>query len=144
MQFDDLHREMIQEHYRHPRNKEKLNPEEQGAVLDNPSCGDRVALKIEWDSEDRISRIVFDGEGCSISMASASMLTEILSGKTRSEAEETASRIHRIFRAEEPAEALEEFGDITALQGLVNYPVRLKCATLAWQTLDLLLKEGTV
>ncbi len=141
MQFEDLHREIIQDHYRSPRNREKLAPEDQGAVLDNPSCGDRVALKIEWDSDDTIARILFDGEGCSISMASASMLTEILIGKSRSEAIQTAQQIHRIFRAEEPAEALEEFGDIIALQGLINYPVRLKCATLAWQTLDLLLKE---
>lgn len=140
MQFDDLYREMIQDHYRQPRNKVKLNSENQGAVLDNPSCGDRVALKIDWDDNDRINNIEFDGEGCSISMASASMLTEILSGKSRKEAVETASKIHRIFRGEEPVEELESYGDIISLQGLVQYPVRLKCATLAWQTLDLLLK----
>ncbi len=139
MQFDDLYKEMIQDHYRHPRNKQMLNTEETGAVLDNPSCGDRVALKIDWDDSNRISRIVFDGEGCSISMASASMMTEILSGKTREDAIETAEKIHRIFRGEEDVEQLEPFGDIVSLQGLVQYPVRLKCATLAWQTLDLLL-----
>lgn len=140
MQFDDLFKEMIQDHYRHPRNKKPLSMEEQGAVLDNPSCGDRVALKIEWDENDTISAICFDGEGCSISMASASMLTEILSGKSREEAGETALKIHRIFRGEEKIEELEKFGDIMSLQGLVQFPVRLKCATLAWQTLDLLLK----
>jgi len=139
MQFDDLYKEMIQDHYRHPRNKQPLNAEETGAVLDNPSCGDRVALKIDWDQSNRISGIVFDGEGCSISMASASMMTEILSGKTREEAIETAGKIHRIFRGEEEIEQLESFGDIVSLQGLIQYPVRLKCATLAWQTLDLLL-----
>ena len=101
MQFDDLYREMIQDHYRHPRNKVALSPEEQGAVLDNPSCGDRVALKIDWDENETIKSIGFDGEGCSISMASASMLTEILSGKSRKEALETASKIHKIFRGEE-------------------------------------------
>lgn len=140
MQFDDLYREMIQDHYRHPRNKVSLSPEEQGAVLDNPSCGDRVALKIDWDENDKITRISFDGEGCSISMASASMLTEILSGKSREDALETASKIHKIFRGEEAVEELENYGDIISLQGLVQFPVRLKCATLAWQTLDLLLK----
>ncbi|MDC7234175.1 MAG: SUF system NifU family Fe-S cluster assembly protein [Spirochaetales bacterium] len=139
MQFDDLYREMIQDHYRQPRNKEPIDTKSQGAALDNPSCGDRVALKIEWDDHDRIKSIVFDGEGCSISMASASMLTEIMSGKSRAEAVETAAKIHRIFRGEEPAEELEAYGDIISLQGLVQYPVRLKCATLAWQTLDLLL-----
>jgi len=139
MQFDDLYKEMIQDHYRHPRNKQALKPDETGAVLDNPSCGDRVALKIDWDEKDRITSVVFDGEGCSISMASASMMTEILSGKARDEAIATAEKIHRIFRGEEDVENLEAFGDIISLQGLIQYPVRLKCATLAWQTLDLLL-----
>ncbi len=143
MQFDDLHKEIIQEHYRHPRNKVSLTTDEQGAVLDNPSCGDRVALKIDWDENRTISRISFDGEGCSISMASASMLTEILTGKNRDEARETALKIHRIFRGEDPVEDLEVFGDIVSLQGLLTSPVRLKCATLAWQTLDLLLKAET-
>ncbi|MDA3958047.1 Fe-S cluster assembly sulfur transfer protein SufU [Oceanispirochaeta sp.] len=143
MQFDDLYKEIIQDHYRQPRNRQSLTSEELGAVLDNPSCGDRVALRIEWDDEKKISSIHFDGEGCSISMASASMMTELLWGKTREEARETALKIHRIFRGEDPLEDLEPFGDIVSLQGLVQYPVRLKCATLAWQTLDLLLKEET-
>ncbi|QEN08834.1 SUF system NifU family Fe-S cluster assembly protein [Oceanispirochaeta crateris] len=141
MQFDDLYKEIIQDHYRHPRNKQALSDKDQGAVLDNPSCGDRVALKIVWDEEERISSISFDGEGCSISMASASMMTELLSGKTREEALATALEIHKVFRGEEPGENLEPFGDIVSLQGLVQYPVRLKCATLAWQTLDLLLNK---
>jgi nitrogen fixation protein NifU and related proteins len=140
MQFDDLHREIIQEHYRNPRHKTALSEEEREAVLDNPSCGDRVALRIIMEG-DRIDEIAFDGEGCSISMASASILTELLSGKTLEEAKETTMRIHQIFRGEVPPETLEEYGDIAAFQGLLQYPVRLKCATLAWQTMDLLLEK---
>lgn len=140
MQFDDLHKEIIQDHYRKPRMKKSLTPEQQAAVLDNPSCGDRVALSIVWEGE-QIKSLYFDGEGCSISMASASMLSELLQGKTKTEALAISSEIHSIFRGEEPVENLEQYGDIQAFQGLIQYPVRLKCAVLAWQTLDLLLKD---
>jgi len=141
MQFDDKHREIIQEHYRHPRHKSPLGDEDMGAVLDNPSCGDRVALKLVPGEDGLIREILFDGEGCSISMASASILTEVLAGRTLEEARTIASRVHRIFSGEETTEGLNEYGDLTAFQGLVNYPVRLKCAALAWQTLDLLLER---
>ena len=141
MQFDDLHKEIIQEHYRNPRHKRKLEEQEQGAVLDNPSCGDRVALKLEVQ-DGLIRELSFDGEGCSISMASASILTELLSGKSLEEARVIAGEINTVFRGEGSPETLEKYGDITALQGLVNYPVRLKCATLAWQTLALLMEKS--
>ncbi len=140
MQFEDLHKEIIQEHYRNPRHKKALTEDQQNAVMDNPSCGDRVALKIEMEGS-TVKEIIFDGEGCSISMASASILTELLTGKTLEEAKIIAGEINQTFRGEISPETLEKYGDIAALQGLVQYPVRLKCATLAWQTLDLLLEK---
>lgn len=140
MQFDDLHREIIQEHYRNPRHKQAFADSEEGAVLDNPSCGDRVALRLRREGE-LIREIAFDGEGCSLSMASASILTEMLTGKTLEEARALTAEIHRIFRGETPPEALDAHGDIAAFQGLLQYPVRLKCAVLAWRTMDLLLEK---
>ncbi len=83
-ELDILYQELILEHYKHPRNKEPL---EGNLILhENPSCGDSLRLKIEWNGSDQIRRVVFDGHGCAISIASASIMTELLSGKTRSEA----------------------------------------------------------
>ena len=139
MQFDDLHKEIILDHYRNPRNKTSLADHD--AVMDNPSCGDRVALKVVFGDDGRIAEVLFDGEGCSISMASASILTEILKGKTREEAAGCAAEIHSLFRGEGDDGDFERYGDLEALRGLVDYPVRLKCATLAWDTLDIFFKE---
>jgi nitrogen fixation NifU-like protein len=141
MGFSEKQKQILQDHYRNPRNKAPLPTGEESAVLDNPSCGDRVALSLNWDEENRVSRILFDGVGCSVSMASASILTEMIMGLSRRETAETAAKIRRIFAGEEAPEELEALGDIAALRELLNFPVRLKCAALAWDTLEAVLKK---
>lgn len=141
MGFSEEHKQILQDHYRNPRNKAPLTPGEENAVLDNPSCGDRVALRLGWDEEDRLSELLFDGEGCSVSMASASILTELVKGLSRREICETTAKVQSIFKGEEAPEGLEPLGDIAALRELLAFPVRLKCAALAWDTLEAVLKK---
>ncbi len=139
MHFKESHKKIILDHYRNPRHKKELAESEQDSVLDNPSCGDRVALQIR-EENGIIRELNFDGEGCSLSMASASILTDLISGKPLDEARSICSRILRVFRGDEPASVLNDFGDIAAFEELTLYPVRLKCATLAWETLEQLWK----
>jgi len=134
--YEELHQEMIRDHYKHPRNKEDLMGREDIPVLDNPSCGDTVKLAIEWNPDKTVKRVIFDGHGCSISMASASMLTEIVEGKTETEAQEALDRFLHIFRGELSPDELEDMGDLMALKGVIGLPVRIKCATLAWHALE--------
>ena len=130
------------DHYRQPRHKKKLSENETDAVMDNPSCGDRVALQI-IRKDGFIKELLFDGEGCSISMASASILAELISGRSMEEAVSICRDIISIFKGKNPAESLEKYGEIAALTELIQSPVRRKCATLAWQTLEILLKKDS-
>ena len=102
MGFSEQHKQILQDHYRNPRNKTSLSPGEENAVLDNPSCGDRVALSLSWDEDRRASGVRFDGEGCSISMASASIMTELIKGKSREEIRELSLRMRKIFKGDLP------------------------------------------
>ena len=141
MGFSEQHKQILQDHYRNPRNKKNLPPGKESAVLSNPSCGDRIALKLIWDDNKRASDVQFDGEGCSVSMASASIMTELIKGLSLGEIRDCSARIHRIFKGEEAPEELEALGETGALSELLNFPVRLKCAALAWDTLEVILKK---
>ena len=135
--YEELHQEIIRDHYKHPRNKKNLS---HLRAYENPSCGDTV--KIQIDSENSvIKEVSFDGSGCSISMCSASMMAEVLSGKTVSEAKEVVNKFLSIMKKDESAEQLEELGDLVALSGVVDLPVRAKCATLAWNAAQKILEE---
>ncbi len=134
MAFEELYREIILDHYRRPRNAARLDgvPDEQ--VHENPSCGD--ALKLEVRRRDgTVEEARFDGRGCAISMASASMMTELVRGRPAEEARALADTFLRVMRGEEPPERLEGLGDLAALGGVVRFPLRVKCATLAWHAL---------
>lgn len=132
MQLDDLYRRVIMDHYKNPRNKGKF---EEGAFtvdLNNPTCGDRISLQLKL--EDGIVKDArFTGEGCSISMSSASMMTEAVKGRSFEDAMELASRFSSLMKGE-PAE-FEDYEDIEALSGVNKFPARIKCATLAWNAL---------
>ena len=141
MGFSEQQKQILQDHYRNPRNKTSLSPGEESAVQANPSCGDRVALKLNMDENDKVTGILFDGEGCSICMASASILTDILKGLSLQELKEKSSKVHSIFSGDSAPEELEELGDMAAFGELLNHPVRLKCAALAWDTLDIILEK---
>ena len=130
-----LYDEMILEHGRKPRNRRaQAVPPALETEGYNPLCGDRVRVYVTLDG-DRIADVSFEGEGCAISTASASMMTEALRGRSRAEADELFDRFHALL-TESGAEADESaLGALAALGGVRAYPMRVKCATLAWHTL---------
>lgn len=131
MQLDDLYRRVIMDHYKTPRNNGKF---EEGAVtvdLNNPTCGDRISLQMRI-TDGIVNDAKFVGEGCSISMASASMMTDAVKGKSVQEALEMASNFSSLMKGEDVE---FEYEDIEALSGVNKFPARIKCATLAWNAL---------
>jgi nitrogen fixation NifU-like protein len=132
--LEDLYKEVILDHYKNPRNKRDLPGAELSCSRNNPLCGDQVTLMAHLQ-DGRVADIAFQGSGCSISQASASMLTEAVQGRTVEEALDLAARFRGMMQgAVEPDE--EALGDLVALRGVVRYPVRIKCAVLAWDVLQ--------
>jgi nitrogen fixation NifU-like protein len=134
MSLDDLYKEVILDHYKSPRNKRPLPGASVSKHKNNPLCGDEITVHARLD-DDRIAEVTFEGQGCSISQASASMLTEATQGKTVDEAEALAREFRGMMEgAVDPDE--DAFGDLVALKGVVKYPVRIKCAVLGWDVLQ--------
>src|SRR3712207_5263194 len=131
-ELDDLYKEIILDHYRRPRNKGELAAADAWAEGVNPVCGDEIVVQIALDG-DRIDRVGFRGKGCSISQASASLMTEAI--KDRDIAD--AGRLKTEFEAMlvDGAEPAAELGDLEALQGVARFHVRIKCALLGWKVL---------
>jgi nitrogen fixation NifU-like protein len=140
--LEDLYKEVILDHYKTPRNKRELPGAELSCSKNNPLCGDEITIQAHMEGG-RVAEVTFQGQGCSISQASASMLTEAVTGKPRHEAEQLASDFRSMMEGSlEPSE--DELGDLMALKGVVKYPVRIKCAVLAWDVLqDALSGAGT-
>ncbi len=132
MSFEDLYQEIILDHYRNPRGAASLAHLPEEAVHENPACGDSFKVEVTVDPDGRVTAVRFDGRGCAISTASASIMTEQLAGLTVAEARERAERFIRTMRGELPAQTLETMDDLAAFGGVIRYPVRVKCATLAW------------
>ncbi len=130
--FDDLYQEIIMDHYRSPRGAAKLDHIPQSMAHENPTCGDSIKLELTVGDGDRLEQVRFDGKGCAISTASASLMTETLRGLTVSEARERADTFIKALRGDIPADTLDSMGDLVAFKGLASFPVRVKCATLAW------------
>jgi nitrogen fixation NifU-like protein len=134
-ELDDLYRELILDHYRHPRNKAALDHATAKAEGYNPLCGDEVEVELELDADGVIQNVACRGRGCSISQASGSMMTAAVKGHTRQEARDIAEAFKRMMT--EPDAAPEvDLGDLEAFQGVAKFPVRVKCATLAWHVLE--------
>jgi len=128
--LDELYREIILDHYRNPRNRGQLPKPTVAARGSNPLCGDELELSLAL-ADDKIEDIKIQGRGCSISQASASMMTEAIKGRSLAEAEQVAAAFKDMMLANGSANGL---GDLEALQGVKKYPVRIKCALLAWNT----------
>ena len=139
MALDDLYREVILDHYSHPRNKGELPDPDIKVEGANPLCGDELSIFVKLDGG-RVADVRFVGRGCSISQASASMMTEQIKGKTVAEARALAGRFKAMMQGQAVSE--DELGELMALQGVRKFPVRVKCATLAWHTLDEALAEA--
>src|SRR3954464_8032328 len=124
-----LYQEMILDHYRRPRNKGTMENADASVEMKNPLCGDEIGLQVVFEGE-QISDVKFSGRGCSISQASASMMTQLLKGKTRAEIESIRARFRDLMLG--VAEPTDELGPLRALSGVARFPGRVKCALLAW------------
>lgn len=132
MQLDDLYRRVIMDHYKNPRNRGTLNEEAVTINLNNPTCGDRISLQLQVE-DGKVIDAKFTGEGCSISMSSASMMTEAIKGRSFETALNMAEKFSSLMKGEDVE--FEELEDIEALSGVNKFPARIKCATLAWNAL---------
>ncbi|MGO8758121.1 MAG: Fe-S cluster assembly sulfur transfer protein SufU [Terracidiphilus sp.] len=133
-ELGDLYQEVILEHSKAPRNFRKPADADQHAEGYNPLCGDRCTVYINMDG-DAIRDVAFQGSGCAISRASASMMTQILKGKTRAEAVKLFEEFHDLVTGKQEVKPAD-LGKLTVFSGVSKYPARVKCATLAWHTLQ--------
>lgn len=140
--LDNLYRQVIMDHYKNPRNKGALEEGSLTVDMNNPTCGDRIHLTMKVE-DGKVSDAKFEGEGCSISMASASMMTQAIIGQDT----ETAMKLSKVFSDMIQGKDLDDedeeldLGDIEALQGVSKFPARIKCATLAWKAMEKGLNE---
>lgn len=130
--LEELYQDIILDHYRRPRNKGRVTPADLRAQDSNPLCGDEIEITMRL-LDGRIAEVRFDGHGCSISQASASMMTQKLTGKTVEEARAFIEQFLGMMRGTIPFGG-REMGELKALEGVLKFPVRVKCATLAWHT----------
>ena len=140
LSLEELYKEVILDHYRAPRNKGRLDPHDVVLERNNPLCGDEIELFLKFDG-DSVEGISFDGKGCSISQASASMMTEKVKGLPAKEATALAESIKTMMAGEGDGDP-KALGDLVSLKGVVKYPVRIKCALLGWNTLLEAIEEG--
>ena len=138
--LEDLYKEVILDHYRTPRNKGRLDPHDVALERNNPLCGDEIELFLRFDGEN-LEGIAFDGKGCSISQASASMMTEKVKGLPIKDAAALAETIKSMMAGEADGDP-NALGDLVSLKGVVKYPVRIKCALLGWNTLVEAIEES--
>ncbi|MBT5318867.1 MAG: SUF system NifU family Fe-S cluster assembly protein, partial [Chloroflexi bacterium] len=134
--LDELYQEVLLDHYRNPRNTDRL--EEPASEVDavNPFCGDEIHMQLGMDGE-RVAKISVSGQGCSISQATGSLLTEIVEGKTPDEARALRELFRGLMMGEDLTDdQLDELEDSVALQGVRRFPVRIKCALLSWSALS--------
>jgi nitrogen fixation NifU-like protein len=137
--LDMLYRRVIMDHYKKPRNRGVLEEGNLTINMNNPTCGDRIQLTMKVDNG-IVNDVKYEGEGCSISMSSASMMTQAIKGKKVEEALKLAEVFSNMMQGKEYDEDLD-LGDIEALQGVSKFPARIKCATLAWKAMEKGLKE---
>ena len=134
MALDDIYKEVILDHYKNPRNKRDLPGAELSCTRNNPLCGDEISVFAHVE-DGKILEVTFQGAGCSISQSSASMMTEAVAARTVEDALGLAGDFRGMMAGEvEPTE--DRFGDLVALKGVVKYPIRIKCAVLAWDVLQ--------
>ncbi|MCL6573509.1 MAG: SUF system NifU family Fe-S cluster assembly protein [Bacillus sp. (in: Bacteria)] len=137
--LDNLYRRVIMDHYKNPRNRGIIEDGSLTIDMNNPTCGDRIQLTIKVD-DGIVSNARFDGEGCSISMSSASMMTQAIKGMKIEEALNLSTVFSEMMLGKDYDDDID-LGDIEALQGVSKFPARIKCATLAWKAMEKGLKE---
>lgn len=143
-ELSDLYQEVILEHNKNPRNFREIADADQYADGKNPLCGDALRVYVSLDG-DTVTDVAFKGSGCAISKASASMMTQAVKGKTKEEAEKTFDEFHRMVTGDLDIETDEnELGKLKIFAGVLEFPARVKCASLSWHTLNAALKGEDV
>jgi len=139
----ELYQEVILDHSRHPRHHGVLDDATHKAEGYNPLCGDRVIVYLHLDADGRVADIRFQGKGCAISQASASMMTDLLKGRSQAEAEKLMTGFLHLVKGEDAADLSEDDREILdVMSGISEFPMRVKCATLAWHTYKNAVEEG--
>ncbi|MEO5579875.1 MAG: Fe-S cluster assembly sulfur transfer protein SufU [Gemmatimonadaceae bacterium] len=142
-QVAGLYQEMILDHYRRPRNKGDLAGADASVTMKNPLCGDEIVLNVAFDG-DTIRDLSFSGRGCSISQASASMMTQLIKGLGSAEIDTLRARFREMVMGNAEAANDKSLGSLRALSGVSKFPARVKCALLAWNALETALQDRQV
>jgi len=138
-----LYQEVILDHSRHPRHYGSLDHASHKAEGYNPLCGDKVTVYLNLDADGRVGDIKFEGKGCAISQASASMMTDMLKGRTGEEADKLMQGFLHLVKGEDASDLLEDDRErLEVMGGISEFPMRVKCATLAWHTYKNAVEEG--
>ena len=136
-ELDDLYREAILDHSRNPRNSDEVKDADMTGNAVNPFCGDEIHLQIRLNDEGRVEHIGLQGEGCSINQATGSMITRAIKGKTLKEIEAMSTLFKNLMRGHSPTEEeVAELGELESLSSVRQFPVRIKCALLAWSAIE--------
>jgi nitrogen fixation NifU-like protein len=138
--LDSLYMAVIADHSKNPHHHGTLEGVE-SVDLHNPTCGDIIHLTVKFDDQDRVSDIAFDGSGCTISTASASMMTDVVMGKTKAEIEELATIFSEMVQGKQD-DRQKKLGDASFLAGVAKFPQRIKCATLGWNAIKKAIEHG--
>ena len=141
MELEELYRDVILDHNRSPRNFGRLEPADAQAAGHNPLCGDKLNLTLRLQG-DRVQDLRFEGQGCAISTASASLMTEAVKGRSREQIAHLFQEVHALLTAPS-AQPPPDLGKLMALAGVAEFPARVKCASLCWHTLNAALEPGS-
>ena len=141
MDVEELYQELIVDHFKHPRHRGPLTTATESASLFNPLCGDQVEVHVQIENG-IVKAIAFEGKGCSISQASASMMTELCVGKDIATVRSLLNAFTKMMKGEGTDDELESLGDAGALQGVKKFAARIKCAMLAWEAVEQCLKKS--
>jgi nitrogen fixation NifU-like protein len=141
MDLKDLYRDVILDHNKSPRNFGRIDPADSAADGHNPLCGDRLHVSVKLDGE-QVSDLKFEGKGCAISVASASLMTEAVKGKSRAQIANLFADIHALL-TEQSHTPQRDLGKLAALSGVREFPARVKCASLCWHTLNAALERSS-
>ncbi|MDL4839938.1 Fe-S cluster assembly sulfur transfer protein SufU [Aquibacillus rhizosphaerae] len=133
--LDTLYRQVIMDHYKNPRNRGSLDEGSLTIDMNNPTCGDRIQIHLQVE-DGKVEDAKFEGEGCSISLSSASMMTQAIKGQSVENALKMSKYFSEMMMGEESELEDIDLGDIEALQGVAKFPARIKCATLAWKAME--------
>jgi len=136
VEFEELYQEVILDHSRRPRNFGELPDADIHVHANNPMCGDDVTVHVKFAADGGLDSVFFSGNGCSICMASASMMTQKLKKKSHAESMELMRKFHEMLTAAQESEPDKRLGDLQLLKGVRKFPLRVKCATLAWHALE--------